>query len=216
MTDITEQARARQALMDWPGLQSLSMLELDDLVKRIANSYTHVQSHSLADAVEEVKRLRDEWQQSADNWGMGSYENRTADLARTTTANEIIEALQSLQGKAGVSEQAEPREDGPLTLKLWICAHCLAPRLYGSSAECYQCGKKLHYTNRYFREDITKNAATTLSSVEAPAGTAFEPKHLGFPEPQSPRVCVSECLHLRQTFPGTNANECCDCGIPLP
>lgn len=58
----------------------------------------------------------------------------------------------------------------PKTLKLWICSHCLAPRLYGSRPECYACGKLLHDTAEYLRLDLHTAALARLEDVVAQAG----------------------------------------------
>lgn len=55
----------------------------------------------------------------------------------------------------------------PTTLKLWICSHCLSPRLYGSKEGCYACGNKLHDTAEYVRRDAIAALSSTLATTSS-------------------------------------------------
>lgn len=45
-------------------------------------------------------------------------------------------------------------DHAPRHLKLWICSHCLSPRLYGSGTDCLVCGSLNRVTAEYVRADL--------------------------------------------------------------
>lgn len=49
------------------------------------------------------------------------------------------------------AETPDALQYAPRFIKVWICVHCLAPRLYGSRLECPECGNHLHETAEYSR-----------------------------------------------------------------
>lgn len=67
-----------------------------------------------------------------------------------------------------VTDTREGLEFAPTHLKLWICCHCLSPRLYGSRTDCHICGALLHETADYGRKDCFSRATQWQPIETAP------------------------------------------------
>ena len=133
----------------------------------------------------------------------------------------------SLQGKAGVSEQCVVCGHSLRDYSGYACNickhHCKSWSVASnpSSVEAPAVIEKKLIEELGDEPWTLQKIGLALAKVSGNMESVIETEQdykgpQSLPEQQSPRVCVSECLHLRQTFPGTNANECCDCGIPLP
>lgn len=74
---------------------------------------------------------------------------------------DLVNAAETPQldrsGGAGETPDSEAKSLAPNFLKLWICTHCLSPRLYGSRTDCHVCGALLHDTAEYGRINPPKS-----------------------------------------------------------
>lgn len=114
------------------------------------------QPASVTEAIEEVKRLRNEWYSEARRLrGLAGW---TATTAKANAAEQIITALSALQGKAGVSEPCA------------FCDHSASDHARGQMRRTEPCEAPDCDCGNY--------AATTPASVEAPlasTGTIWKP-----------------------------------------